>query len=142
MASEHEHSLHEAATDLVLVVHLAFIIFVVLGGWLVLRRPWVALLHLPAAVWGALIEFTGWVCPLTPLENRLRVASGSGGYDGSFVERHLMPVVYPAALSHTIQIILGLGVILVNAVFYGLLIHRWLRSRPDGPRVSHSRSRR
>ena len=120
--------LSHTAADLVLVVHLAFIIFVVLGGWLVLRRPWVAWLHLPAAVWGALIEFTGWVCPLTPLENRLRVASGSEGYDGSFVERYLMPVVYPAGLSHTLQIILGLGVILVNAMFYGILIRRWRRS--------------
>jgi hypothetical protein len=117
------------AADLVLVVHLVFILFVVLGGWLVLRRPWVAWLHLPAALWGAIIELTGGICPLTPLENRLQVASGSAGYDGSFVERYLIPVIYPAAINRTVQITLGLVVILVNAIFYGALIRRWLRSR-------------
>jgi hypothetical protein len=121
--------LSRIAADLVLVVHLAFILFVVLGGWLVLRRPWVAWLHLPAAAWGAIIELTGGVCPLTPLENLLRIASGSAGFDGGFIDRYLLPVVYPAAMSRTIQILLGLGVILVNVAFYGALIRRWLRSR-------------
>ena len=114
-----------------LVIHLAFILFVVLGGWLVLRRPWAAWLNLPAALWGAIIELTGGFCPLTPLENRLRVASGSVGYDGSFIDRYLMPVIYPATMTRTIQILLGLTLILVNAVFYGALIRRWLRSRSD-----------
>jgi len=119
------------AADLVLVVHLAFILFVLLGGWLVLRLPWVAWLHLPAALWGAIIELTGGICPLTPLENRLRIASGSDGYDGSFIERYLMPVIYPSTMTRPIQILLGLTVILVNAVFYCALIRRWLRSRSN-----------
>ena len=110
------------AADLVLWFHLAFVLFVVLGGWIVLRRPWVAWLHIPAALWGAVIEFMGWICPLTPLENRLRTASGSVGYDGSFVERYLLPLVYPTGLNQTLQIVLGIGVILINAMFYGVLI--------------------
>ena len=119
------------ASDLVLVFHLAFVFFVVLGGWIVLRRPWVAWLHIPAALWGAVIEFMGWICPLTPLENRLRTASGSAEYDGSFVERYLLPLVYPAGFNRTLQIVLGIGVILINAIFYSVLIRRWLNSRPS-----------
>lgn len=117
------------AADLVLVIHLAFIVFVVLGGWLVLRRHWVAWLHLPAALWGAIIELSGGVCPLTPLENRLRAASGSVGYDGGFIDRYLIPVIYPASMTRTVQILLGLGVILINALFYGAVVLQWLRSR-------------
>ena len=116
--------LFRIAADGVLLLHLAFILFVVLGGWLVLRRPRVAWLHLPAVLWGALIELMGWVCPLTPLENRLRVASGSAGFDESFIEHYLLPVVYPATMSRTLQIVLGVGVILVNLVWYGALIRR------------------
>ena len=116
------------AADLVLVVHLAFILFVVLGGWLVLRRAWVAWLHLPAAVWGALIELTGGVCPLTPLENRLRAASGSAGLEGGFIEHYLLPLIYPAAMDRSLQVVLGLAVILINLGFYGVLIRRRLRS--------------
>ena len=117
------------AADLVLVIHLAFILFVVFGGWLVFRRPWVAWIHLPAALWGAFIELTGGYCPLTPLENRLRIASGSVGYDGAFIERFLVPVIYPAAMTQTVQILLGLGVLLINALFYGTLILQWRRSK-------------
>jgi hypothetical protein len=123
--------LFRLAADLVLVIHLAFIAFVVLGGWIVLRRPWVAWIHLPAAVWGAAVELTGGICPLTPLENRLRLASGSAGYEGGFIEHSLMPVIYPAAMDRTIQILLGLVVILVNAVFYAALLRRWIHSRPE-----------
>lgn len=123
--------LSRIAADLVLVIHMAFILFVVLGGWLVLRRPWVACAHLPATLWAAVIELTGGICPLTPLENRLRVASGSAGYDGGFIDRYLMPVIYPASMTRTIQILLGLIVVLVNAAFYATVIRQWLRSRPD-----------
>lgn len=117
------------AADLVLVVHLAFILFVVLGGWLVLRRAWVAWFHLPAAAWGAFIELTGGICPLTPLEHRLRAASGSAGFEGGFIEHYLLPLIYPAAMDRSLQVILGLGVILINLAFYGVLIGRRLRSR-------------
>lgn len=123
--------LSRIAADLVLVIHLAFILFVVLGGWLVLRRPWVAWAHLPASLWAVVIELTGGICPLTPLENRLRVASGSAGYDGGFIDRYLMPVIYPASMTRAIQILLGLVVLLVNAVFYAMVIRQWLRSRSD-----------
>ena len=121
--------LYRIAADLVLVVHLAFILFVVLGGWLVLRRAWVAWLHLPAAAWGAIIELTGGVCPLTPLENRLRAASGSAGLEGGFIEHYLLPLIYPATMDRSLQVVLGVAVILINLVFYGVLIGRRLRSR-------------
>lgn len=83
------------AADLVQVFHLAFVLFLVLGGWFVLRRPWVAWLHIPAALWGAVIELMAWICPPNPLEDRFRTASGSAGYDGSFFERYLLPLLYP-----------------------------------------------
>ena len=117
------------AADLVLLAHLAFVLFVVLGGWLVLRRPWIAWFHIPAALWGATVELMGWVCPLTPLENQLRAASGSAGYDGSFIARYLIPVVYPTSLTRPIQIALGLAVVLINLAVYGMVIRRWLSSR-------------
>ena len=117
------------AADLVLLAHLAFVLFVVLGGWLVLRRHWIAWFHIPAALWGATVELMGWLCPLTPLENQLRAASGSAGYDGSFIARYLIPVVYPTSLTRPIQIALGLAVVLINLAVYGMVIRRWLSSR-------------
>ena len=119
--------IYRIAADLVLLIHLSFVLFVVLGGWLVLRTPRLIWFHLPAAAWGAFIEFSGRLCPLTPLENQLRIASGSEGYSGGFIERYLIPVVYPSGLDRPIQIALGIGVILVNAVFYGLVVRRWAR---------------
>ena len=110
--------------DLVVLLHLAFVLFVVLGGLLVLRRRRIAWLHVPAFVWAAAIEFGGWVCPLTPLENRLREQSGAGGYAGGFVERYLIPVLYPEELTREIQIALGLAVLLINLSIYGFLLRR------------------
>jgi hypothetical protein len=121
--------IYRIAADVVLLIHLLFILFVVLGGLLVLRIPKLVWLHLPAAAWGAFIEFSGRVCPLTPLENQLRMASGSAGFSGGFIERYLIPVVYPSGLDRPVQIALGLGVILVNAVFYGLVVTRWARAK-------------
>jgi hypothetical protein len=115
---------YRIAADAVLVLHLAFILFVVLGGWLVLRYHRLIWVHLPAAAWAAFVEFSGRVCPLTPLENLLRLASGSTGYSGGFIERYLIPVVYPSGLDRSVQIALGLAVVLINAVFYGLLVKR------------------
>jgi hypothetical protein len=114
---------HRIAADLVLVVHLAFIVFVVLGGLLALRwrrAPW---LHLPAATWGALAALRGWICPLTPLEIRLRHAAGQEGYEGGFVEHYIFPLVYPEALTREIQVGLGLSVLAVNAAIYALVCH-------------------
>jgi hypothetical protein len=116
--------------DAVLVLHLAFILFVVLGGFLVLGWPKLAWLHLPAALWGATIEFLGWICPLTPLENWLRAQGGESGFPGGFIEHYLIPIVYPAGLTRGIQLALGGFVVAVNLVVYLLL---WRRSRRAQP---------
>ena len=104
--------------DLVLIVHLAFVIFVLCGGLLVLKWRWIAWLHLPAAVWGTVVEFTGWICPLTPLENWLRAQSGERSYSSDFLTQYLLPVLYPGDLTRGIQLLLGTVVIAVNAVIY------------------------
>ena len=118
------------AADLVALLHLAFVVFVVSGGLLVLRWPRLAWLHLPAVAWGAAIELLGWICPLTPLENRLRHAAGLAGYEGGFVDHYLLPVLYPASLSRSVQIMLGLSVLVINAVLYGSILR--LRVRNPG----------
>jgi len=107
--------------DLVLVLHATFIVFVVLGGLLVLWRKFFIWLHIPAAAWGILIEFQGWICPLTFLENDLRQAAGGSGYEGGFVDHYLAPLVYPEALTPEIQGILGLAALLVNVMIYALI---------------------
>ncbi len=116
--------IYRALADLVLVVHLAFVIFVVLGGLLVLRRPWIAWLHIPAAIWGVLIEYTGWICPLTPLENSFRMRGGEAGYSGGFIEHYVKPLLYPAGLTHSTQVVLGSIVLILNLAAYGILISR------------------
>jgi hypothetical protein len=115
--------------DLTVVLHLAFVLFVVLGGLLVVRRRAVAWLHLPAAVWGAWVEFAGWICPLTPLENWLRARGGGPEYSTSFVERYLVPTLYPEALSREVQWILGGFVIVMNVVVYAVVFRRQTRRR-------------
>ena len=119
------------AADFVVLLHLAFILFVVLGGLVVFRWPRFMWLHLPAAAWGAFIELSGRVCPLTPLENRLRIAAGETGYSGGFIEEYLIPVVYPDGLTRWGQISLGVGVVAINLVFYGLLVTRRPRANRD-----------
>jgi hypothetical protein len=119
------------AADLVVLLHFAFILFVVLGGLVVFRWPRFMWLHMPAAAWGAFVELTGWVCPLTPLENRLRIAAGETGYSGGFIEAYLIPVVYPDSLTRWVQISLGVGVVAINLVLYGLLVARRRSSSPS-----------
>lgn len=104
--------------DAVVVVHLLFIAFALAGGALVLRWPHVAWLHLPAVVWAAYVEFTGTICPLTPLENALRGRAGQTGYGGGFVEHYVIPLIYPPGLTPSIQYVIGAGVIAVNIAFY------------------------
>ncbi len=104
--------------DVVLVIHLGFVLFVVAGAFLILRWPRMAWVQLPAALWGVLVEWSGWVCPLTPLENWLRTHGGAAGYAGGFVEHYLVPVLYPASLSRTIQVLLGAAVLMVNVIAY------------------------
>jgi hypothetical protein len=120
--------------DAVLVAHAAFVAWVVLGGFAVLRRPALAWLHLPAAAWGAAISFGGWICPLTPLENALRRAAGEAGYAGGFVEHHLLALLYPDGLDRGVQVALGAGVVAVNALAYALVLrrHRPTRGRRAG----------
>lgn len=120
--------LFSLAADLVASLHFAFVVFVVVGGLLVLRWPRWAWLHLPAVFWGAWIELMGWLCPLTPLENRLRHTAGLAGYEGGFVEHYLLPVLYPASLSRSVQIVLGLSVLLINIALYSLIFRRRSRS--------------
>jgi hypothetical protein len=117
--------------DLVVGVHVLFVAFVALGGLLVLRWPRVAWLHLPAAVWGALIELIGGVCPLTPLEQLLRRRAGEAGYQGDFVEHYVLPALYPDRLTRRAQLVLGLLVIAVNLTIYALV----LRRRSTAPRT-------
>jgi hypothetical protein len=113
--------------DVLVGIHFLFVIFVVTGGFLAWRWPRVAWVHVPVAVWGALIELAGWICPLTPLENQLRRAAGQAGYPGGFVEHYVIPIVYPGALTREIQLALGAAVILINVVAYGRLV--WRRQR-------------
>ncbi len=123
--------MHAFLADLVVLVHLAFVLFVVGGGFLVLRWPALAWLHLPSALWGAAIEFGGWICPLTPLENRFRSRAGGEEYGGGFIEEYLLPVLYPGDLTREIQIVLGLLVVVVNGALY---LWIWKRTRSDGAR--------
>jgi len=114
--------------DCVVVVHALFVAFVVLGGFLVWRWRWMAWAHVPAAVWGAVIEYQGWICPLTPLENALRARAGLAGYTGGFVEHYLIPTLYPAGLTRPTQVVLGSVVVLVNIVAYGIAVRQALRT--------------
>ena len=110
-------------TDVVVLLHFAFVLFVLLGGIGVLYRRSLVWLHVPAVVWAAVIEFAGWICPLTPLENLLREKAGLGGYETGFIEQYLLPVLYPAGLSRGLQMALGGAVLAVNLFVYGVL---WL----------------
>lgn len=110
--------------DVVLVLHFAFVVFVALGGLIVLKWRRAAWVHVPAALWGVAIELGGGICPLTPLENRLRELAGGQPYGGDFVARYLLPLVYPAGLTREMQIALGLSVLLVNAAIYVWILRR------------------
>lgn len=114
--------------DALVVTHLLFVAFVMTGGFLLVRRPRLAWLHLPAAVWGAMIEFSGGICPLTPLENELRMRGGGSTYGGGFVEQYLLPVLYPENLTLPLQQILGGVVVAVNVVAYALAYRAWRRN--------------
>jgi hypothetical protein len=117
-------SLYGSLADLVVVLHLTFVVFTLLGGLLTLRWRWIALIHLPAAAWGGFVEVTGRICPLTPLEQRLRRAAGGSGYEGDFIERYLMPIIYPPSLTREIQLALGALLVLVNVSVYAVVWRR------------------
>lgn len=119
--------IYQILAELVVVAHAAFVLFVVAGGLLALRWLWVAWIHIPAAAWGALIEFAGWDCPLTPLENHFRAMAGQATYDEGFIAHYIVPVIYPGELTREIQIGLGLGVLIINAVIYWRVVRKWRR---------------
>jgi hypothetical protein len=121
--------LYRLTADALVVVHAAFVLFVALGALLVLRWPRAAWVHLPAAVWGSWIELSGRICPLTPMENRLRRMAGEGGYDGGFIEHYLIPAIYPAGLRRGHQIALGLLVVALNVVIYSIVLRRARKRR-------------
>ena len=113
--------------DLVLLIHFAFVGFVIVGGFFAIRWRWLPWVHLPAVAWAMVLEFSGRICPLTPLENWLRQASGEAGYAGGFLEHYLVQVVYPEALTPEIQIYIGLGVLLINGIAYSVVWRGWPR---------------
>jgi hypothetical protein len=116
--------LNQRLADVVVVAHLGFVVFVVLGGLAVLRWPRLAWVHLPAAAWGVLIEFAGWICPLTPLENALRQAGGGSGYGGGFIDHYVAGALYPAGLTRGLQVALGAFALLVNVLVYSHVARR------------------
>jgi hypothetical protein len=115
--------------DLVVLLHVCFVLFVMLGGFLVLWKSSIALFHIPAVFWAAGIEFLGWICPLTPLENMLRAKGGGTGYATGFVEHYLVPLLYPAVLTRKMQICLGLIVLGVNIALYWTFWHKKLKGQ-------------
>ena len=119
--------LYSAVANLLMIVHFCFVLFVILGGLLLFWWPRLAFVHLPAAAWGVMIELNHWVCPLTPLEQNMRHAAGQEGYTGGFIDHYINPLIYPEGLTPQIQQILGISVLLLNAVIYGIwLLQRFL----------------
>lgn len=116
--------------DVTVVVHGAFVVFVMVGAFLALRWRWLVWLHLPAAIWAVLIEYAGWICPLTPLENAFRARAGESGYAGDFIEHYVLRALYPQGLTRTTQLVLGSLALGVNIAAYALLI-RQSRLRVD-----------
>lgn len=119
--------------DIVVIIHLFFVLFVIFGAFLLIWSRKVIWLHLPAAAWGAAIEFGGWICPLTPLENELRSNVGRKTYEGGFVENYIIPVLYPSNLTREIQYILGSGVIVINVLFYWYIFVKRRKRNGDSP---------
>lgn len=117
---------YDLLADGVVILHGLFIVFAVLGGFLALWRPWIALVHVPAALWGAYVEFAGRICPLTPLENLYRSLAGEVGYTGGFIAHYITPLIYPEGLTREIQLWLGLIVVAINVLAYGLLARNLL----------------
>jgi hypothetical protein len=120
--------------DALVLAHLAFVTFVIFGGLLVVRWQRMAFVHLPAAAWGVFVEFSGIICPLTPLENHLRELGSEATYQGGFVDHYIMPVLYPNGLTRNIQFILGGGILLLNVTLYVIALRaRRFAKAPDQP---------
>lgn len=119
--------LQRIAADAVLFLHLAFILFVLLGAVIALRWHWIAIVQLPAAAWGAFVELTGRTCPLTVIENDLRIRAGESGYRGGFIEHYLLAIIYPDGLTRNVQIMLAAVMLVTNGAIYATMLYR--RSR-------------
>lgn len=115
--------------DLVVVSHALFVLFVAAGGLLVLVKGKTALVHVPCVLWAVAVEWAGWICPLTPLENELRSLAGRQAYGGDFVGHYLIPILYPETLTRGLQMALGAGVLVLNGFFYWVALRRTRRSR-------------
>jgi len=125
--------LYSIPADALVIIHLAFIVFVMLGGLLLLKWRRLVYLHLPAVAWGILVELEGWLCPLTPLEQHFRQLAGESGYSGGFVQHYLLPLIYPAGLTRDVQTLLALCVITVNLVIYTVIYVKYLRNHRQQP---------
>ncbi len=127
--------LHQRLADLVVLAHAGFVAFVLVGGFAVLRWPRMAWVHLPAVAWGVLIEFAGWICPLTPLENELRQAGGGPAYGGGFIDHYVAGALYPEGLTRGLQVALGSFAVVVNVlVYWRVLARRRALARRAGKR--------
>lgn len=127
--------LNQLLADMVVLLHAFFVLFVLLGGVAVLRWRPLAWLHLPAALWGAVLELVGWICPLTYLENYLRRMAGRAVYGGTFIERHLEPLLYPLGLTRYAQLLFGLSALVINLVIYARFwSHRCMKPDKDSER--------
>ena len=116
--------IYRVLADLVALAHLLFILFALLGGLLILWRPWLVIVHLPAGIWVSLVSFMGWTCPLTPLENHWRIAAGAVGFEGGFVEHYIIPLIYPVDLTRQQQLLLGALALILNLFIYLTIISR------------------
>ena len=124
--------IYRLLADGLVAFHLAFIVFVVVGGALALvHRGW-TLVHLPSVAWAAWTEFTGTICPLTPWEQALRHAAGDAGYSGGFVDHYIVPIIYPPGLTASTQLVLGSFVVTLNLVVYALVLWRGRRANARG----------
>ena len=121
--------IYRLLADAVVLFHFSFVLFVILGGFLLRRWPKLVYAHVPIAIWGVLIEFAGWICPLTPLENHLRRLGGQAGYEGGLIEHYIIPVLYPSGLTRNTQYVLGALALAMNVVAYSLFIRSRAGSR-------------
>ncbi|MEX2485439.1 MAG: DUF2784 domain-containing protein [Brumimicrobium sp.] len=119
--------LYQILADIIIIVHFLFILYVALGGLLVLKWNKTVFLHVPAAVWGALIMFMGWICPLTYVENDLRQLAGQEAYSEGFIAHYITPIIYPETLTRELQISVGIFVLALNAIVYAVVVRRRLR---------------
>ena len=120
--------IYSILADIVVFIHFLFIVFAIFGAVLVFKWRWIIYPHLISALWAAMVITMGWICPLTPLENSLRRTAGEAGYSGGFIEHYFLPIIYPESLTREIQIWLGIGVILINAAIYFVVLYKRFKS--------------